>query len=145
MVNHGGRHFYTTPPPPPYHKKRFLRPCNQICRLLSSSCFQQHFHDWFNVFRYNSGLSKLKWTLLLFNFNYIRDLAIRRKFLLIPIAEYASFSHQARTLKTNLLPDYCRTCNMNDYPKNNTLISENIGHKRPTILEYFDAYICHHY
>ena len=34
---------------------------------------------------------------------------------------------------------------MNDYPKNNTLISENIGHKRPTILAYFDAYICHHY
>ena len=34
---------------------------------------------------------------------------------------------------------------MNDNPKNNTLMSENIRQKRLTILEYFDAHICHHY
>ena len=34
---------------------------------------------------------------------------------------------------------------MNDNPKNNILLSENIRQKRLTILEYFDAYICHHY
>ena len=37
------------------------------------------------------------------------------------------------------------THNMNDNPKNNILLSENIRQKRLTILEYFDAYICHHY
>ena len=35
--------------------------------------------------------------------------------------------------------------NMNENPKNNILLSENIRQKRLTILEYFDAYICHHY
>ena len=39
----------------------------------------------------------------LFNFNYIRDLSTRRKFSSIPVAGYASFSHQTGTLKTNLL------------------------------------------
>ena len=35
---------------------------------------------------------------------------------------------------------------MNDNPKNNILLSENIRQKkRLTILEYFDTYICHHY
>ena len=37
------------------------------------------------------------------------------------------------------------TYNMNDNPKNNILMSENIKQKRLTILEYFDAYIYHHY
>ena len=35
--------------------------------------------------------------------------------------------------------------NMNDNPKNNILMSENIRQKGLTILKYFDAYICHHY
>ena len=51
----------------------------------------------------NSDLSKLEWTSLLFNFNYIRDLTKTRKLFSIPVADYASFSHQARTFKTNLL------------------------------------------
>ena len=34
---------------------------------------------------------------------------------------------------------------MNDNPKNNILMLENIGQKRLAILEYFDAYICHLY
>ena len=34
---------------------------------------------------------------------------------------------------------------MNDNPKNNILMSENIRQKRLTIMEYFDPYICHHY
>ena len=34
---------------------------------------------------------------------------------------------------------------MNNNEKNNILVSENIRQKRLTILEYFDAYICHHY
>ena len=40
---------------------------------------------------------------MLFNFNYIHDLTNTHKLFSIPVAEYASFSHQARTLKTNLL------------------------------------------
>ena len=32
---------------------------------------------------------------------------------------------------------------MNDNPKNNILVLENIRQKRLTILEYFNAYICH--
>ena len=43
------------------------------------------------------------------------------------------------------LPDNCNLYNMNDNPKNNILISENIRQKRLTILQYFDAFICHHY
>ena len=34
---------------------------------------------------------------------------------------------------------------MNDNLKNNNLMSENINQKGEAILEYFDAYICHHY
>ena len=75
---------------------------NKICSLPSSSCFQQHFHDWFYVLRYNSDLQKLEWALLLFNFNYIHDLTNRRRLYSVPVAEHASFSHQARSLKTNL-------------------------------------------
>ena len=47
---------------------------------------------------YNSDLSKLEWTLLSFSFNYICE-----KLFSIPVTEYVSFSHQAETLKTNLL------------------------------------------
>ena len=74
---------------------------NKICLLPSSSCFQQHSHDWFYVLKYNLDLLKLEWTQLLFNFYYVRDLTNRH--ISIPVAEYASFSHQYRTLKTNLL------------------------------------------
>ena len=76
---------------------------NQICPLPSFSCFQQHLHDWFYAPRYNSDLSRLEWTLLLFDFHEIRDLTNRRKLFSIPVAQYASFSHQATTLKTNLI------------------------------------------
>ena len=76
---------------------------NKICPLPSSSYFQQHFHKRSYVLRYNSDLPKLEWTLLLFNFNYNCDMTNRRKLFSIPVSEYASFSHQARTLKTNLL------------------------------------------
>ena len=34
---------------------------------------------------------------------------------------------------------------MNDNPKNNILMSESIRQKRLRMLEYFDAYVCHHY
>ena len=39
------------------------------------------------------------------------------------------------------LPDNCQTYNMNNNPKNNILMSENIKQKGLTILEYFDAYM----
>ena len=32
---------------------------DKICALPCSACFQQHFHDWFSVFRCNSDLLKL--------------------------------------------------------------------------------------
>ena len=47
-------------------------------------------------------------------------------------------------LKT-IFPDNCNTYNMNDNPKNSVFLSENVRKKRLTILEYFDAYMCHHY
>ena len=65
--------------------------------------FRQHFHDWLYVLKDNSDLSKLEWTLLLLNFNCIRDLTNRRRLFSIPVAEYAFFSPLARTLKNNLL------------------------------------------
>ena len=34
---------------------------------------------------------------------------------------------------------------MNNNPKNNIIMSENIRQKRLTIPKYFDAYIYHHY
>ena len=76
---------------------------NKVCLLPSSSWFQQHFHDWFYVLRYNSDLSKLEWILLLFNFNYIHDLTNRRKLFSIPVAEYTTFHIRFRTLKTNII------------------------------------------
>ena len=75
---------------------------NKVCPRPCSSCFQQHFQNWFYVPRYNSDLPKLEWTLLLFNFKYIRDLTNIRKLFSIPVAGYASFP-KARGLKTNLL------------------------------------------
>ena len=75
---------------------------NKICSQSFSFCFQQHFHDWFYALRWNPDLSKLEWALVLFNFNYIRDLTNRCKLFSIPATEYASFSHQARRL-LNLL------------------------------------------
>ena len=48
-------------------------------------------------------------------------------------------------MKKPFLPDNCGTYNMNDNLKNNILMSENIRQKRLTVLEYFDAYIYHHY
>ena len=83
------------------HYRKHPNNDNKICQLRSSSCFQQRVHDWFCVLRHNSDLLKPEWTLLLFNFNYIRDLTNRRRLFSIPVA--ASFSQQARTLKTNLL------------------------------------------
>ena len=74
---------------------------NKICRL-PSSCFQHHLHDWFYVLRNMSYLSRLEWTLPVFNFDYIRDLTHRCKSFPFSVAEYASFSHQGRTPKTNL-------------------------------------------
>ena len=38
-----------------------------------------------------------------------------------------------------------RKYSMNDNPKNNILMFENIRQKRLTILEQYDAYICHHH
>ena len=35
------------------------------------------------------------------------------------------------------IPDNCKTYNMNDNPKTNILMLENIIQKRVTILEYF--------
>ena len=52
---------------------------NTLVTIVRFTCYhllQEHFHDWFYVLRYNSDLLKLEWTLLLFNFNYICDLAI---------------------------------------------------------------------
>ena len=85
-----------------YYRK-YLNKDSKICPLRSSSFSQQHFHDWFYVLRYNSDRSKLEWTLLLFSFNYIRDLTNTRKLFSILVAEHASFSHQGRTVKSNLL------------------------------------------
>ena len=76
---------------------------NKICPLRSFSCSQQQFQYWFYVLRYNSNLLKLERTLIFFNFNYICDLANRPKLFSISVAGYTSFSHQARTLKTNPL------------------------------------------
>ena len=47
--------------------------------------------------------------------------------------------------KFKVLSDNCNTYNENNNPKNEILLSKNIRQKRLTILEYFDAYICHHY
>ena len=60
------------------------------------------------------------------------------------IYETGITSRGHRSSKKPFLSDNCTSCNMNDNPKNNILMSENIRQNRPTILEYFDAYICHH-
>ena len=88
---------------PPHVPVKHPNNNNKICPLPSTTCFQQHFHDWFYVLSCKSDLSKLEWTILLFNSNYIRHLTNRRKLFAIPVAEYASCSHQVRTLKTNPL------------------------------------------
>ena len=71
---------------------------NILITIIRFTCYYlllaSHFHDWFYVLRYISDLSKLEWTLLLINFNYICDLANRRKLFPIPVAQYAFFSHQ---------------------------------------------------
>ena len=41
--------------------------------------------------------------------------------------------------------DNCTIFNINGNPKGNILVSEKIKHKSLTILEYFDACICHHH
>ena len=41
--------------------------------------------------------------------------------------------------------DNCTIFNINGNPKGNILVSEKIKHKSLTILEYFDACICHDY
>ena len=80
-----------------YYKKH---PNNdyKICPL-PSTCFQQHFHDWFSILRYSSYLPKLKWTLLLYNFNYIHNLTNRCKLFSILVAKYAFFRIRLGCLK----------------------------------------------
>ena len=67
-----------------------------ISPLPSSTFFQQHFQDWFSVPRYNSDITIIK-------LNKIRNFSNRHKSFSIPVVEYAFFSHEARTLKTDLL------------------------------------------
>ena len=45
----------------------------------------------------------LMYHLLLFNFNFIRDLTNRCILFSVIVTEYASFLNQARTLKTNVI------------------------------------------
>ena len=70
---------------------------NKICLQLSSA------YNWFSVLTYNSDVAKFEWIPLLFNFNQIYDLSNKSKLFSISVAEYASFSHQTRTLETDLL------------------------------------------
>ena len=67
----------------------------------------------------------------------------------LTLATYCvQYQHAVSFLRNKMfypLDDHCRTFNMNDNQKNNILMSENIIQKRLTILEYLDAYICHHY
>ena len=74
-----------------------------ICPLWSSACFQHHFQNWFSVLRWNSDRVKLEWISLLFNFTWMHNLSNRDKLFSSPVAKYASFSHQVKTLKTDLL------------------------------------------
>ena len=48
-------------------------------------------------------------------------------------------------VERTIFSDKCSTYNINDNPKINILMSENIRYRRVKILEYFDAYICHYY
>ena len=86
-------------------------PRNILITIIRFACYHLIFapNSIFKTDSMNLGtyLSKLEWTRL-FNFNYIRDMVNRRKLFSIPVAEHASFSHQAFfshlfTLKTNLL------------------------------------------
>ena len=45
-----------------YYRKH-VNDDKKICLLPCSSCFQQHFHDWFYGLRYNSDLPKLEWVI----------------------------------------------------------------------------------
>ena len=56
-----------------------------------------------------------------------------------------SFFSSHDFIEKPFLPDSCNTNNKNDNPNINILMSENIRQKRLKILEYFDAYICHHF
>ena len=76
---------------------------NMICRLPSSACFQQHCHEWSfisalpSVLRNKSDLPRLEWRLFSFNFGKICNLTNRHKLFSIPVAQYVSFSHHAKT------------------------------------------------
>ena len=74
-----------------------------ICLLWSSASSQHHFQNWLSVLRCNSDRVKLEWVSLLFNFTWMRDLSNKDKLFSSPVAKYASFSHQVKTLKTDLL------------------------------------------
>ena len=80
-------------------RKILIAIINKIYPLRSSSYFQQNCHDWFYGRRYNSDNLDEHYCYLV---NWIRDLTNRHKLFSIPVDEYASFSHQTRTLKTNL-------------------------------------------
>ena len=84
-----------------YYKK-YHNNDDKFFLLRSSACFQQHFHDWFSVLKYNSNLVILKWTPLLFNFKEFCDMSNRHKLFSIQVAAYASFSYWAWTPKTDL-------------------------------------------
>ena len=80
---------------------------NKICTLPCSASFQEHFNVWFSVTGYNSDLGRLEWMPLLFSSSYLSN---RRKLFFIPVTEYAFFSHQATTFKTDLLKfNYIKT------------------------------------
>ena len=57
---------YHSPPHVCYYSK-YPNNDYEIWLLSSSACFKQHFKDWFSVLQYNSDLTKLEWTPLLFN------------------------------------------------------------------------------
>ena len=79
---------------------------NKICQLPSSSCSEQHFHNWFYVLIYVQF--KIEWILILFNFNCIRDLTNRLRLFFILVTEYASFSCQAETIKLDLIWNFSK-------------------------------------
>ena len=79
---------------------------NKICQLPSSSCSEQHFHNWLYVLIYVQF--KIEWILILFNFNCIRDLTNRRRLFFILVTEYASFSCQAETIKLDLIWNFSK-------------------------------------
>ena len=83
-----------------YYKKH-PKNDNKICPLPLSSCFLQHFHDWLYLLRYNSDLSKLEWTLLLFNLSCIHDLTnSHNHYLLAPNSTFMTDSLYLGTIQT---------------------------------------------